>query len=409
MPDDLPFLVRLNDLLTRAWARGWWSEPSLESAALEAEACRRERVDSIPGQRWREPFRLLLADLEEHAALSPLGRQIANGQIVGLLRARIRAERLLRERPEILERPVRAPVVVFGPMRSGTTRMQRLVACDPRFAHTRLFESLEPVPYGRGPDRRRLQAAAVQTFLQRANPALTAIHPTGPLQPEEEFGLHSFSFHGAQFEVQWNVPSYAAYIEQTDPGPAYREFRILLQIMGWSRGEDPRKPWLLKSPQFTAEPEALLDAFPDARLICLNRDWAEVVGSSASLVWHQRRVHSTEADKQAIGAEWLGRTKQRTDRSADFRAANSHVPQLDISYEETNADWVGTIEPIYRFLGMKLSAHVRARMQRFAERPSSHNHHEYSLAEFGLDPAEVRRAFAAHPAVTSRPAQPEPR
>lgn len=396
MSSELPFLHRVNAFLTHAWARGWWPEPTLDATELEAEACRREGVGAVLGDRWREPFRLLLADLHEHARLNPLGRQSANGQLVGLLRARIRAERLLRRQPAVLNRSIRSPVIILGPMRSGTTRMHRLLASDPRFAHTRLFEALEPVPFGRRFDRRLAQAAAVQALLTRVNPALVSIHPTSPLQAEEEFGLHSFSFHGAQFEVQWNVPRFAQWAETADTRPAYREFRILLQIMGWSRGERADKPWLLKSPQFTADPESLLEAFPDARLICLHRDWAEVVASSASLVWNQRRVHSDAADKAAIGAEWLAKTALRARRTAAFRAAHPNVRQIDISYEETNRDWDGTIARVYRFLGLDLPGATLTRMRRLMA-GARHQGHRYSIEEFGLEPDRVAEAFAPLP------------
>ena len=383
----------MNRFLERSWQRGWWPEPSLDPDALEREACRRERVSEIPGRRWREPFRLLLADLQGPAALSPLGRQIANGQLVGLLRARVRAERLIQYQSEVLCRPIRAPVVILGQMRSGTTRMHRLLACDPRFARTRLFESLEPVPFGAGPDRRLLQAVAVQAFLHKANPALRHIHPTAPLKVEEEFGLHSFSFHGAQFEVQWNVPGFSSYVEQADATPAYAEFRTLVQIMGWSRREEAGKTWLLKSPQFTADPDALLRAFPDARLICLHREAEQVVASSASLVWHQRRIHSEQVCKAEIGRQWLRKTGLRADRTRRFLAATS-VPRLEVGYDEVSRDWQAAVRRIYAFLELDLPGDVLRRMTRCMA-SGDHRGHGYTLEEFGLSVADVERTFAA--------------
>jgi hypothetical protein len=60
---------------------------------------------------------------------------------------------LWRAQPEIRDRPIPEPIVILGQMRSGTTRLQRLLACDDRFAHTRLYESLIPAPFGRTPGR----------------------------------------------------------------------------------------------------------------------------------------------------------------------------------------------------------------------------------------------------------------
>ena len=353
----------------------------------------KESVGRVPGRRWREPFRVLLADLEQEAQLSPLGRVIANGQLIKLLRARCRAERLLERYPEIADQPITRPVVILGPMRSGTTRLQRLLACDPRFAVTRLFETLEPVPFGRGRDRRLLASAGITAFLRSANPLTHAIHPTGPRQPEEEFGHLSLSMHGAQFEVQWNVPGFARLCETRDTRPVYTELRHLLQLNAWARRERRERAWLLKCPQYTADPDALLHAFPDARLLCLTRDPVAVAGSSASLVMQQRRIHSNQVDPAAIGEEWLRKTVSRMERTSRFRQANPQVPQLDLSYEEVSADWRSAMRRVYDFLGWELPQRTVASMGRYLQTAKAHRNHHYDLEQFGLSPRAVRAAF----------------
>lgn len=393
MSDPSPFLRRINRALARAHQAGL-PIPRLDLPAIEAEACKREGVARIPGERWREPLSILLRDLEEHAALSPLGRVIACGQMVGQLRARIRAERLLREHPDIGERPIHRPVIVVGPMRSGTTRIQRLLACDPRFSHTRMFEGMEPVPFGPGRfDRRLPMAAAVQAFMRSADREIGRIHPTGPLQPDEEIGLHSFSFHGAQYEAQWHVPNFARYSEEADTIGVYREFAALLKIMAWNRGDPPDKIQLLKSPQFTADLPALLQAFPDARLICLSRDPVAVVGSAASLVWHQQRLHSDAVSRERVGREWLRKSALRHRRTLAALHAHPQVPRVELHFDEVNRDWERAMRRVYDQLQMELTPPVLARMGAYLNKARAHHGHHYDLADFGLNEAEVRRAF----------------
>ena len=145
---DRPTLLRLLDRgLRQSWRIGIATRPRLKSGAIVADAMRRTGLDDLgPEADWRPALELLLQALASEARLNALGRTIAYGQLVGVVTQRLRAHELWRRHPEILARPVAPPIVVLGHMRSGTTRMQRLLACDPRFAHTRFFESWRPVP-----------------------------------------------------------------------------------------------------------------------------------------------------------------------------------------------------------------------------------------------------------------------
>ncbi|MGQ0589340.1 MAG: sulfotransferase family protein [Sphingosinicella sp.] len=374
--------------LAGLWRTRLLPRPILDAEALEAAALKGRSPDAFgPAQEWRTPFRLLVESLRDEAALNPLGLSMAHGQIVGALRARIRAASLWREHPEILERPIPAPVVILGPMRSGTTRLHRLLACDPRFAHTRLFESLDPVP-ARG---RVLKARASLAAIRRFNPALARIHPMAPHDAEEEFGLFSFSFGSAQFEAQWRVPRFTGWWESADSRWLYREFRALLQTIGWARGEATNKVWLLKAPQFMQDLPVLLEAFPEARLICLDRPLDRVVASSASLVWQQMRIQSDEVDPEWIGREWLRKTLLRIECAAEARRARPDVPQLDVSYEAMDRDWRAQIARIYDFLGEELESETEARMAAYLAGAREHVGHRYSLEQFGLSRERVLR------------------
>lgn len=382
--EDAPPLGRfVNRAIAGAWRRGALSRPTLDPAELEAEALAAEGLPCIADDgHWRPALALLTRALVTTADLSPLGRGLAHGQLVRILRARARAAALWSAHPEILDRPVAAPVIVLGQMRSGTTRIHRLLGTDPRFLATRLFETIEPVPRAGLP--RAVTAWAGLRLLTAINPALAAVHPTGPFAVEEEFGLLSFALCGAQFEAQWRVPAFARHWEAADTRAVYADFRRLLQTIGWARGDDPATPWLLKVPQFMQDLPALLAEFPDARLLCLDRDPAAVVASSASLVWHQRRVHSRRADRYEIGREWLYKTALRGSRAAAARTANAHVPQLDIDYAAVDADWRAEMHRIYAFLGLDLDTATLRRMARYIAGARSHARHGYAAADFGL-------------------------
>jgi hypothetical protein len=279
-------------------------------------------------------------------------------------------------------------------MRSGSTRLQRLLACDRRLGWTRLYESLFPVPARRGGRRRIAAAAAVHATLRALNPAIQRIHPSGPLRPDEEFGFLSYAFQSGQFGVQWNVPDFVAAEQGRDLLPVARDVRLLLRINAWARRQRPG-PLLLKCPAYSDMVEALLEVFPDARLICLSRDPAKVVASSASLVVEQRRIHSDTVEPHAVGAEWLSRTAARQARVDAFRQARSEVPAFDLHYDEISADWVGVMHRLYSFLGLPLDEPALSAMQRYMARAKAHRGHHYALEDYGLDGASVRAAFGS--------------
>src|SRR5690606_25280446 len=159
-----------------------------------------------------QPLQVLLDALRSEARLNPAGEWSARAQIEKMLHDRLRAEQWFARHPEILARPLPRPVIVVGPMRSGTTRMHRLLAADHRFSHLRSFETISPVPrpeFEPGkPDFRVTLAARIMRVARLANPRTLTIHPTGPLEPEEERGLLVHGFWSPKHDAQWWQPSY---------------------------------------------------------------------------------------------------------------------------------------------------------------------------------------------------------
>lgn len=396
MKTRLPFLELTNRALAKV------PRVTLDPGEIEAFVLKRSGATRIEGEHWRPWFALLAEELERSAALNPLGRIIANGQLVGLLAARVRAERLLARYPEIMAHRIERPIIIMGPMRSGSTRVQRLFACDPRFNWTRLHESLFPVPYGQAGGRRRWAGAAVHRLLRTLNPSVQRIHPSGAMQPDEEFGHLSFAMTSAQAAVQWHVPGLVAAERRRDWSPVVAELAMLLRLNAWARLERPGRRWVLKCPAYGDMADALFDAFPDASVIHLGRHPMKVVASSASLVFEQRRIHSDAVNREAIGAEWFTRTLERQRQQDAARRRHPRVAALDLFYDEVSSDWRAAMQRVYRFIGEPLTNEALHGMERYLAGASDHRGHCYDARDFGLDEDEIRRAFAQAPAASVR-------
>jgi hypothetical protein len=380
-------------LLESAWARGWLPRPSLAEVGQRSAAL---AAGHAGPPDWQQALVRLIDSLEHEARLNAIGLTFASVQLTGLLRQRERAQALWRAHPEIAGIELPRPVIVLGHMRSGTTRLQRLLGCDPRFNQTRFFEVMEPLaPRMAGRiDWRVARSWAQLKALDWLNPELQAIHPTSARAVEEVFGLLSLSFYGAQLEAQWHVPAFARWWEGQDRTWVYREFRQWLQTLAWQR-RDPARPFVLKAPQFMEDLGPLLAVFPDARLVCLERDPLQVVGSSASLVWNQMKLQTDALDPHWVGAEWLRKTVRRERIAHEVRAAHPGVPAIAIDFPAMNHDWRGEMRRLYPFLGLELSAPVERAMAAYLQRAerSGFRGHRYRLEDFGLTAGQVRAAL----------------
>ena len=367
------------------------------------------------GDRWFErPFDALLESVKHEARLNAAGDFSAMKQFHHVLRDRLYAQMWFKRHPEILARPLKNPVVIVGPMRSGTTRLHRLLASDQRFAHLRSFETISPVPRpefedvlaGEKEDFRPKLAARIMKVARLANPRTLSIHPTGPYEPEEELGLLVASMWSMKHDAQWHVPSYAQWCEGENPVEAYRHMANLLRLIGWSQQESSLRPWILKTPQHMLDLPALLEVFPDARLIFTHRDPKQVVGSAASLAWNQTIIYSDHNDPAQTGRQWVGKTATMIER---MRAARDAIPRdrmIDVQYDDMETDWRGTMERVYRFLELDMAPAVDG-MQRFLDRSArlKRRPHRYSLAEFGLRADEVDERFADYTATYGIPVE----
>jgi len=382
---------------------GVFGPPRLDKDALLEEAAAATGLNDF-GDRWFEkPFEVLLDSVKHEAQLNAAGEFSATKMFHHVLRDRLYTQMWFKRHPEILARPLKNPVVIVGPMRSGTTRLHRLLAADQRFAHLRSFETISPVPRpgfeqvlaGEAEDFRPKLAARILKVARLANPRTLSIHPTGAYEPEEELGLVAASMYGMKWEAQWNVPSYAEWCHEESAIPAYRHMANLLRLIGWSQQESSLRPWILKTPQHMLDLPALLEVFPDARLIFTHRDPKQVVGSAASLAWNQTIIYSDHNDPAQTGRDWLGKTATMIAR---MRAARDAIPRermIDVQYEDMETDWRGTMERVYRFLDLEMEPAV-AGMEDYLDRSArlKRHPHRYSLAEFGLREDKVNERFA---------------
>jgi hypothetical protein len=393
-PRRTRFIDILDQAMRLARKAGLAETPRLEREALLAKARAHTGLDNLGDPWFVEPFDKLLEAIHGEARLNAAGEWAATKQFEKVLHDRLWAEQWFAGSPEILARPIPHPVVIVGPMRSGTTRMHRLLSTDHRFNHVRSFETISPVPrpdFERGgSDSRILLASRLKRTARLANPKTLTIHPTGPLEPEEELGLFCSSFWGLKHPSQWHIPSYTRWCEEHDASGAYEQMARLLKLVGWAQQSSSLRPWVLKTAQHMFDLPALMGVFPDARIIFTHRDPLSVVGSAASLAWNQTIIYSDHAEPLAIGEEWLRMTRVMIERMRRGRRAVPRGRFIDVHFEDMERDWQATMRRVYDFLDFDIEPALPA-MESYQQRTHDRHRktHRYSLEEFGLTRSRV--------------------
>ena len=396
---------RVNALLGKSWARGWSPRPDLTAEAiLNAGSKGFSPADERGGRSDAEvaDFRVRLAvltrSLEDEAQLNNLGRTVAYGMLTRCVRQRFALGRLWRRR-ELLETQLAPPIIVIGQMRGGTTRIHRLLAADPAHSATRFCDSWNPVP--QRPDLRPVKGAAALRIARILNPWLDILHPMTPTGVEEELGWLAVGLSGSAFYTQWNVPTFTRWCEDADPAPVYTELARILKTDAAHHGTAGRAR-VLKVPEFAEAIPALLETWPDARLVVARREAAEVANSAASLVAAQMAPQTDVADYGTIQAEWARKTALRDVwMSRDLAKWGNRKAVVD--FAELDADWLAAVRGIYRTLGLDLSAAAVAgmkRTQRAARHGALHEHRQQRRTFV----TEVTRSHTpAHPSASAPP------
>ncbi|WP_052208180.1 sulfotransferase family protein [Croceibacterium mercuriale] len=381
-----PLVGRLDRLLGRLWSAGLCQRPSLDPAQLWAKALQQAPPAGEAGGRnaaevadFRARLERLCAALVEEADLTNLGRTIAHGQLVRVLRQRLQLGALWLDRPELPVTPLAPPIIVVGHMRGGTTRVHRLLAADPAHAATRFCDSWHPVPPRSGrPDLRPLWSGLSLAFARRLDPWLDTIHPFGATRPDEELGWLATALDHCAYEAQWRIPGYSLWSEARDPEPVYAEFARLLATDAAIRGNADRTR-VLKVPQFAEDLPALLARFPQARVVVARRAEEDVVASAVSLVANQRALQSASAELGCIEAECRRKVALRESRMAEALTGFAG-PLAEVDFAGLDLDWEGEIGRAYQALGLPLTPAALAAMRAEQGRAARQPHHAHKAA-----------------------------
>jgi len=392
-----PVAVRAANRAGRVLQRAGHPALSLDPAVMMRQASASVGLDDYGSDEFLEPLGVLCAALDGGARLTPVGRYFAHGRIVGSLRNRLLIEEAISTRPEMVSTPLAPPTVIVGLPRTGSTLLQSLIAQDPLHRPLLTWEAARPVPGGRGPDDRHQVSTRHMKILDYLAPAARSLHPIGPDLATECVTLMANSFASLELAtINW-VPTYLDWCLDHDLGPHYAYLYRQLQLLE-CRVRSER--WVLKSPSHLFWLDDLLDAFPGARVIQTHRDPIAVVGSFCSLSSTFCSVGEDEVPTQVLARRWTEAWAEGLDRTSRVRASRPDVAVADVRYDELMRSPIAAVERVYAELDLELTPAAVAAMQAFlaGEGGTAAINHDYSLEQFGLDPAEEAERYRGYSA-----------
>jgi hypothetical protein len=343
-----------------------------------------------------EGLEVLVKASNEEAHLSDAGAPRWEANLVGILSNRLRIVEYLKQHPALLERPVDRPMFVFGLPRTGTTLAINLLSADPARRCLLRWESLNSAPpAAAGALHNDPRCIAEQARLERAvkyAPQIAAAHYEDADSPSECQFAMAPSFCAQLFDSNLHVPSYHDwFLYRASYLPAFRFHKQLLQLL---QAENVGR-WTLKNPWHPLFLADLTTVYPDAQLVMTHRDPAEVVGSACSLIRLVRPMFSDVVDLRQIADQMIETFDVMIERQNAYRDRHGEDSIYDIQYVEQLRDPIGEMHKLYAHFKEPLTADAEVAMRTLlADNPQGkHGKHTYSLAEFGLTAAGVRRHF----------------
>lgn len=400
LPLHLPWPARAINRLLKPFV-----STQLDASHLIAQAVVRFGKKGEVDEAVVTALKVLVTAYNESADLHVVGSLATKVNLVSLLviHLQIKYDRLHDQHNQ--QEKIVQPMVIFGLPRTGSTFLHELLCQDPALRSPLCWETLQPVPASAAKVRKIERKFVNRTkrkfaLLGWLAPEFASIHKLKAQGPQECLCLFAPFMVSCQFMAASFVPAYQAWLDTADQRKIYASHKEYLQHLqaGEPKSEPPRR-WCLKAPSHMRFVKGLHEAYPDLKTIMTHRTPVEVIPSIASLHLHLYKAFSNYQNKETIGRWVCNWWAQAWHITAAYRQQNLKFDTsvLDIAYEDLLSEPLAVAQKIYDHCGITLTQSVKSRMKVYVDenRQGKHGGHQYTLAEFGLSKAEVRRAFEA--------------
>jgi Sulfotransferase family len=376
---------------------GLFNQPLLPEALI-AVAHRNTGLTDFGEWSFEEPLAVLLTAYQKEAGLTAFGRIAVRWDMVRFLSNLLRLRAEEKNDAGIIDEQIQAPVFMLGLPRSGTTFLHNLMAQDPANLTPLAWQTIYPYPLpGREPanfdPRPRMVARQFAAFLRLA-PELPSLHPLEASASQECIEITGQVMRSMRFDTTHYVPSYGRWLDAAGHLEAYRFHKRFLQHLQHQKSSGR---WVLKSPDHIFALKALLEVYPDARLVLVHRDPLRVLPSVAKLTELLREPFARKVDRLQIGRQVSERWRQGANLLIETSLKLSGSPGriFHLKYKNLARDPLAAVAALYRSFGFILSPEAQLRIEHFiATHPmGGYGRNTYRLDIYGLDRELERRRY----------------
>ncbi|MCG5431368.1 sulfotransferase [Mycobacterium sp. MYCO198283] len=346
---------------------------------------------------YREALGVLLESYRRDADLTELGSKMSRFFLRNALVARLLSEAAWKQHPEHADVPIERPIFVTGLPRTGTTALHRLLTADPGHQGLELWLAEFPQPrppretWADNPVFQQLDAQFAQAHNE--DPEYLGLHYMTADEVEECWQLLRQSLHSVSYETLAHVPTYAHWLAEQDWTKPYQRHRKNLQLIGLN---DVGKRWVLKNPSHLFALDALFAAYPDALVVQCHRPAETLMASMCSLSYHTTKGWSNTFVGEVIGRDAMDTWSRGLERFKAERAQRNPAQFYDVDYFDFIRDPLATVENIYGYFGIELTADAQAAMQQMhaeSQQGPRAPKHTYRLEDYGLTAEAVKARF----------------
>jgi Sulfotransferase family len=360
--------------------------PKLSPSSVVAAAVKAAGTDQFGSRSYEEPLQVFVQACLDEADLTTFGRLLISKMLASALTNRIELYQWSLEHPEVGTEHIDSPWVIVGLPRTGTSVLSMLLGLDPTARPLLQWEAAHPIPplslAESDQDPRIARTAKDLEGLMKLNPPLRAMHPFGATLAEECVSLFMYDVRTLALETQAHVPTYARWLETADMAPAYAQHRLALQTL---QSRQPTERWILKTPNHLWHLDALLAAYPDARIIWTHRDPGPVVTSLASLANAGQRPLTHRSDPRPTAEEWKRKCAFALNSAIAFDDKSPSGWCQHLHYDSLMDNPLDAVRTLYGAFGGEVSDLHARRMEAFLrDRPKdAFGRHAYDPRDFG--------------------------